>query len=304
MSEPQPEQGNAAMSEIQIPEMAGKVFACVDDSVYAEAVCDYAAWTAGRMNTQLSLLHVLDKTESTTARNLSGSLGLGAQENLMQELAELDQQRSKLEMEKGKLMLQAAMQRVEEKGITNAESRQRHGELVDTLIELEPETRILVVGKRGADTESAHGHIGSHLESIIRALHKPILIAQQSFAPPRQIMVAYDGSATMRKGIHIVAASPLGRGIPHHVVMVGADTAVAREQLKEATDVMAAAGFDVTGAIIAGDADTALAEYQERENIDLLVMGAYGHSRIRHLILGSTTTAMIKCTKVSLLVLR
>lgn len=304
MSEPQPEQGKAAMSEIQIPEMAGKVLACVDDSVYAEAVCDYAAWTASRMNTQLSLLHVLDKSDSTTAKNLSGSLGLGAQENLMQELAELDQQRAKLEMEKGKLMLQAAMQRVEEKGIVDAESRQRHGELVDTLIELEPETRILVVGKRGADTESAHGHIGSHLESIIRALHKPILIAQQSFAPPKQIMVAYDGSATMRKGIHIVAASPLGRGIPHHVVMVGADTDVARAQLQEATDIMNKAGFDVTGAIIPGDADTALAEYQERENIDLLVMGAYGHSRIRHLILGSTTTAMIKRTKVSLLVLR
>jgi nucleotide-binding universal stress UspA family protein len=292
------------MSDIQIPEMTGKVVACIDDSVYAEAVCDYAAWTASRMNTQLSLLHVLDKTESTTARNLSGSLGLGAQENLMQELAELDQQRAKLEMEKGKLMLQAAMLRVEEKDIVDAESRQRHGELVDTLIELEPETRILVVGKRGADTESAHGHIGSHLESIIRALHKPILIAQQSFAPPKKIMVAYDGSATMRKGIQIVAASPLGQGIPHHVVMVGADTDVAREQLREATDIMTKAGFDVTGAIIPGDADTALAEYQERESIDLLVMGAYGHSRIRHLILGSTTTAMIKRTKVSLLVLR
>ena len=304
MSKPKPEQGTSAMSEIQIPEMTGKVLACVDDSVYAEAVCDYAAWTATRMSTQLSLLHVLDKTDSSIAQNLSGSLGLGAQENLMQELAELDQKRAKLEMEKGKLMLQAAMLRVEEKGIVDAESRQRHGELVDTLIELEPETRILVVGKRGADTESAHGHIGSHLESIIRALHKPILIAQQSFAPPKQIMVAYDGSATMRKGIHIVAASPLGRGIPHHVVMVGADTDVARAQLKEATDVMAAAGFDVTGAIIPGDADTALAEYQQRENIDLLVMGAYGHSRIRHLILGSTTTAMIKKTKVSLLVLR
>ena len=292
------------MSDIQIPEMAGKVLACIDDSIYAEAVCDCAAWSATRMNTQLSLLHVLDKTESTTAQNLSGSLGLGAQENLMQELAELDQKRARLEMEKGKLMLQAAMTRVQDKGIVDAESRQRHGELVDTLIELEPETRILVVGKRGADTESAHGHIGSHLESIIRALHKPILIAQQSFTPPKQIMVAYDGSTTMRKGIQIVAASPLGRGIPHHVVMVGADTEVAREQLREATDVLSAAGFEVTGAIIPGDADTALAGYQEQHNIDLLVMGAYGHSRIRQLILGSTTTAMIKRTTVSLLVLR
>ena len=31
------------MSDSQIPEMAGKVLACIDDSIYAEAVCDYAA---------------------------------------------------------------------------------------------------------------------------------------------------------------------------------------------------------------------------------------------------------------------
>ncbi|WP_420851733.1 universal stress protein [Qingshengfaniella alkalisoli] len=30
------------------------------------------------------------------------------------------------------------------------------------------------------------------------------------------------------------------------------------------------------------------------EGFDLLVMGAYGHSRIRSLIIGSTTTAMIQ----------
>lgn len=292
------------MSDIQIPEMAGKVLACIDDSVYAEAVCDYAAWSAQRMGAQLSLLHVLDNPEGATPKNLSGSLGLSAQENLMEELAELGQKRSRLEMEKGKLMLQAAVQRTAEKGLTDVETRQRHGELIDTLIDLEPETRILVLGKRGADTESAHGHIGSHLESVIRAMHKPILIAQQTFTPPQKILVAYDGSTTMRKGIHIVAASPLGRGIPHHLVMVGTETDVAREQLNEARQVMEAAGFEVTTAIVPGEADTALAEYQEREGIDLLVMGAYGHSRIRHLILGSTTTAMIKRSKVSLLVLR
>ena len=37
---------------------------------------------------------------------------------------------------------------------------------------------------------------------------------------------------------------------------------------------------------------------------DLLVMGAYGHSRIRELIVGSTTTAMIRTGKVPVLLFR
>ncbi|WP_372628034.1 universal stress protein, partial [Arsukibacterium sp.] len=45
-------------------------------------------------------------------------------------------------------------------------------------------------------------------------------------------------------------------------------------------------------------------QYQQEHHIDLMVMGAYGHSRIRQFIVGSTTTAMISKAKCSLLILR
>ncbi|TZG39377.1 universal stress protein, partial [Halomonas eurihalina] len=44
--------------------------------------------------------------------------------------------------------------------------------------------------------------------------------------------------------------------------------------------------------------------YQEEQNIDLLVMGAYGHSRIRHLLVGSTTTEMLRKADIPVLLLR
>ena len=40
------------------------------------------------------------------------------------------------------------------------------------------------------------------------------------------------------------------------------------------------------------------------EKIGLLVMGAYGHSRIRQFLVGSTTTSMIRSTTTPLLLLR
>jgi nucleotide-binding universal stress UspA family protein len=284
--------------------MHNKVIACIDDSQYAESVCDYAAWSAQRMDAPLSLVHVLDIAKSDTKQNLSGTIGLGSQEALLEELASLDEQRAKLAKEQGRLMLNAAKERAREKGIAEAETRQRHGELVSTLSDLETETRMLVVGKRGADTASAHGHIGSHLEQIIRTLHRPILIAQQSFEPPKAIMMAFDGSATTRKGVEMIAASPLFRGIPCHLVMVGPDLASSREQLTWAQQKLTDAGFDAPATIVPGDPENVLVKYQETHKIDLLIMGAYGHSRIRHLIVGSTTTAMISRTRVSLMVLR
>lgn len=284
--------------------MHPKVIACIDDSRYAEAVCDYASWSAGRMSAPLSLLHALNEPHGEGHKNLSGSIGFGAQEALLIELAELDAKRAKLAMEQGKLMLQAAKERVQATGVESPEIRQRHGDLLGILKELEDETRMLVVGKRGADTASEHGHIGSHLESIIRSLHKPILIAQQSFKPPKAIMLAFDGSPTTQKGVEMIAASPLFRGIPCHLVMVGNDTATAQTQLQNAQHTLVSAGFDVPIAIIPGEPQVALSEYQEMHHIDLLIMGAYGHSRIRHLFVGSTTTAMICNTTISLMVLR
>ena len=273
--------------------MSLNVIACIDDSCYAEAVCDYAAWSAHRMEAPLTLLHALDEPHGEGRKNLSGSIGFGAQEALLQELALLDEKRAKV-----------ARERILALGIQNIETRQRHGDLLSTLKDIEEEIRMLVIGKRGADTESAHGHIGSHVENVIRALHKPILIAQQTFIPPKNFMLAFDGSATMRKGVDMIAASPLLRELPCHLVMVGNEDDALRASLTDAQQQLNAAGFTTHSEIIPGDPEVVLVEYQEREAIDLLVMGAYGHSRIRHMIVGSTTTAMIRKTRISLMILR
>jgi len=53
-----------------------------------------------------------------------------------------------------------------------------------------------------------------------------------------------------------------------------------------------------------GDVEAALKGELRQGQGDLLVMGAYGHSRIRDLIVGSTTTAMIRTGKVPALLFR
>jgi nucleotide-binding universal stress UspA family protein len=117
-------------------------------------------------------------------------------------------------------------------------------------------------------------------------------------------MLAYDGSATALKGLEMLAASPLGKGLPVHLVMAGANTAATEAQMASAATILRNAGFDTAVAIVGGEPETVLHQYQQQHNIDLLVMGAYGHSRIRQFIVGSTTTAMISRAKCSLLILR
>lgn len=279
-----------------------QVIACIDGSRITSAVCDYAAWASRQLEAPLNFLHVLGRSEYPVPADLSGNIGLGSREHLLQELAELDEKRSKVALEQGRLMLDAAKARAVADGVTSPiTSRQRHGELVDTLLELESDIRLLVMGRQG---DSAGEHIGSHLENVVRTLHRPILVIPADYTAPRRILVAFDGSATTRKAVEMVAASPLFRGLPCHVVMVGADKPEAHEQLDWARTTLEQAGFEVTANLRAGQVEDVLCAYRTEHAIDLIVMGAYGHSKIREFLVGSTTTKLIRQAKIPLLLLR
>jgi nucleotide-binding universal stress UspA family protein len=79
----------------------------------------------------------------------NGNIGLGSQEHLLEDLTQLEQQRSKILMQQGKLMLQAAKERAQQAGITDPITSQRHGSVTESLIDLEDIIRVLVLGVRG-----------------------------------------------------------------------------------------------------------------------------------------------------------
>jgi nucleotide-binding universal stress UspA family protein len=281
-----------------------KVMACIDGSSAASAVCDCAAWASLRMGAPLELLHVLDHERYPTAHDFSGAIGLGSREHLLDELVQLDERRAKLALEQGRLMLEAARERAVADGVAQPALRQRHGDLVESLLALTNEIRLLVIGRSGALSDTKYQAIGSHLESVIRTVPRPILVATGQFTPPQRFMIAFDGSATSRKCVEMVAGSPLLRDLPVHVVSVGSDNDETRAQLAWAQTVLAQAGFDVTAAIRSGEIEPTLHNYQREQQLDLLVMGAYGHSRIREFLVGSTTTKMLRTTESPLLLLR
>ncbi|MCA1805891.1 MAG: universal stress protein, partial [Xanthomonadaceae bacterium] len=254
-----------------------------------------------RLEAPLVFLHVLDKSEYPIERNLSGNIGMGSREALLEELASLDEQRGRLALEQGRLLLEAARERAVADGVGDSTVLQRHGNLVETLVELEPETRLLVMGKHD---ENLGEHIGSRLENVVRTLHRPILVTTHEYRPPTRVMLAFDGSATTRKGVEMVAGSPLFRGLPCHLVMAGNDNEESRAQLDWARNILETAGFEAPAVLRQGEVERVLCGYRQEQDIDLLIMGAYGHSVIRRFLVGSTTTNVIRNASVPVLLLR
>ncbi|MFT5643646.1 MAG: nucleotide-binding universal stress UspA family protein [Janthinobacterium sp.] len=293
--------------------MNNKILACIDHSSYSTGVCDYAVWAAQQLAAPLEFAHVLTKSSQESPNNdLSGSIGLGAQEDLLEQLSSLDAQRNKLAQEGGRRLLDGARVRALAGGASEQDThaRQWHGDLIETLLDLQHDVRMFVLGQRGEAesameaAKSASQHIGSNLERVVRSLHRPILVAPRLFKIPRKIMIAFDASATTKKGVEMVASSPLFRGLSCHLVMVGTDSEAHHEALAWARTKLEESGFVVSVALRQGDAESVLTDQVHANDIDLLIMGAYGHSRIRQFIVGSTTTTLLRTSSIPVLLLR
>ncbi len=278
-----------------------QVIACIDATPVSGSVCDHAAWAARRLEAPLTLLHVLDKRQYPEQQDLSGNIGLGSRESLLDELTQLDEQRGRVALQQGRATLEEARKRVTASGTEAPRLLQRHGDLVETLSEMQPDTRLLVMGKHD---ENLGEHIGSRLETVVRTLHRPILVCTPEFKSPQRILLAYDGSPTTHKGIDMVAGSPLFQGLECHVVMVADDTKANRGQLEWARHTLETAEFTVTTELLTGQVERALCDYRQERDIDLIVMGAYGHSVVRRFLVGSTTTCVLRNAQVPVLLLR
>ncbi|NMM80819.1 universal stress protein UspA [Acidovorax sp. SRB_14] len=286
--------------------MNHQICACIDALPAAAAVVDWAAWAALRLNAPLQLLHVLDEPAAMPpVGDYSGALGFGAQELLQQQLSALDEQRGAIEREAGRHLLQSACERASAAGVPHVAEGMHYGDLVETLLGLEASTRLVVLGEHYRASTPRRIYLSHHVERVVRSIKRPVLVATVSpFAAPERFVLAFDGSATARKMITMVAASPLLQGLPALVAMVAPDTPEAHRQLHEAQSVLQAAGFAVQTALRQGDPEQALPELLATQGNAVLVMGAYGHARIRQLIVGSTTTALLRLSPVPVLVLR
>jgi nucleotide-binding universal stress UspA family protein len=284
--------------------MTSKIIAFVDGSIYSASVCEHAAWVAARTGWAVEILHVLGRREGAAKSDLSGSIALGARTALLEELAELDAQRAKLVSHRGRAILEDARAIVDRAGVPEITTRLRQGDIVDTLAEQEAGAELVLIGKRGEAADFAKGHLGSNLERIVRASHRPILVAARAFRPISRMLVAWDGGPSAMRAVDHIARSPLYQGLAVTVAAVASPSDAVRAGLEDARAMLAAAGLEAGAEILSGQPETALGELVEKAPYDLLVMGAYGHSRIRSLIIGSTTTAMLRSCRVPVVLVR
>ncbi len=282
-----------------------KLTAFIDSSNYAESVCDHAAWIAGQLGLSVELVHVLERQKGHHAPvDLSGSIGLGARTALLEELAELDAQNAKVAQKRGRLLLEGALERLAAEGVTDVKTRLRNGDFVEAIEDVSADSRVIVIGKRGEGADFASGHLGSNLERAVRTAKQPVFVAARAFKPIHKVLVAYDGGPSAEKAVDRVIASHILQETDATLLTVCKEGDPMAGKAEAALKRLQDAGVTATLVMRPGHAEKVIEEVAAETGADLLVMGAYGHSRIRTLVIGSTTTAVLRACKIPVFLVR
>ncbi|MCH6255932.1 universal stress protein [Puniceicoccaceae bacterium K14] len=281
------------------------ILACTDGSLYATSVYKHAAWASAKISASVHVLHMLNPHhEDPVKTDTSGHIGLGAKSQLLEEIVNLEAARAKVARKHGEAILEDATAQLEAAGIKEIIADQKHGRLSDSIENYERDADLVVIGKRGNHANFEKGHLGHNLERVVRSCQHPVLVSSREFTKMESFILAFDGGASSKKAVEYAANNPLLKGMKCRLLSVGKTNAALEADLEEAKQALIKAGYDTTAEVQSGEPDKVIAETVEKENIDLLVMGAYGHSHIRHLIVGSTTTAMIRIVKIPVLLFR
>jgi nucleotide-binding universal stress UspA family protein len=175
------------------------------------------------------------------------------------------------------------------------------------MLQYEQRADLVVLGQRGEHAKWLEDALGSSVERMVRASVKPCLVTPDKFSGIEHILIAHDGSAESTKALRsgLDLAADLGTGVTIVTVCQEENRAAAAAKiLKEAEGQAQVHKLSVHPELGHGHPEAEILRVCEEVGAELIVMGAYGHTRIRELILGSTTSQVLRESHVPVLLVR
>jgi len=275
--------------------MIKSILLSVDGSAYTDAVLKCGIDLARAFDAKLKVITIVD------IRIFEWALAIGADGFVPIIPSSLYQEESKrLLEEKAEGVLAKSQEMLRQEGLAY-EAQKISGPPVEVICEQARLVDLLVMGARGEFAKWESKMIGATLEAVTRQSNKPILITPVAYRGCRKILIAYDGSDNSNRALQLAAFFGTKLQVPMTALTVTDDPNLGQKICKEAQRYFAAHDLAVQTDIVPGHPDVRIVQYASEQQFDLIIMGAYGHSRIREAILGSTTEQVMRKAPVPVL---
>ena len=268
--------------------MIKSILVALDGSQHADAALQFSLWLAERLRATVIGLHVIDivSIEGSFFHDVSGSLGFEPYLDFAAKMREVLQER-------GRVLLDGFTQRCAERHVP-CDTVLPMGIIANEICDQARTADLVVVGHRGVNEQFSTGLLGATTESVARKSPKPVLVSPMRFKELQRPLLAYDGSQRASAAMHAAAELASALGLPLTVVHVPRNGADGEKVLDEARRYLQAYDLKLTFQLGRGAPHQAIVDLIGDGSHDLLFIGAYGHSRIIEMVLGSTTEYVLR----------
>ena len=268
-----------------------KILLGLDGSPHAQAAIEYACQLAVAHNATITGAAIIDLPGIKSA---SGPVPIGGAHYDVH----LEEQQLHETEEKAKAILDDFARICDARKI-NAILHADTGSPVAELVEESKFHDFIVIGKQTSFEYNANETYGT-LQRVLRNGLIPVLAVPDSMQEIKKVLVAYDNSVPASKAVHMFLLLGIWNACDITLLTVNDDADAGEQVLNNLQEFFESYGIKPNLATVSGHPDTAVKSYIAENDIDMLVMGAYGRKSVRKFFVGSVTQHLIQETAIPL----
>jgi nucleotide-binding universal stress UspA family protein len=279
--------------------MTMKMLIPTDGSDNSNIALQYGIYITPKFDATITGLHVIDVylIQGPIITDISGAVGMPPYDGFFEAIE------TSLH-EKAQFILNDFQQRCQKNGFV-AEVKMTIGKIDQIIVEEGQRADLVLMAKKGEHFHLKEGGLlGSVAESVIRHCGKPVMVTPEIFHEIESMGIAYDGSEPAKKALKLSLEISSQAAWPLTVVIINTDTKKADKLCTEAEELAGRYDADCGMIILQGKESEEILKFIQEGSVELMVMGAYGHNRLRELFLGSTTTSIIRKSSIPVLLTR
>ncbi len=269
--------------------MIKSILLAVDGSVYTAAVVTYGLDLAQKLKAHIRAYSIVD------VRIYDWVLNTGAEGYMPVIPSNMFHEEShKFHNERADTLLGKVGERIQKAGLS-FDSGKLEGSPVEMICELARQVDLVIMGARGDYARWGDRLLGATLEAVSRQIQTPLMIVDKTYLPFKTLTCAYDRSESGTQALKLSAYLAQELKLPLEVVSVHEEELERANILSEARNYLQPYQITMNLRSEGGDPATVLIQITEKSpQPTALLMGSYGHSRIREAIIGSTTVQVMR----------
>ncbi|MCZ6681008.1 MAG: universal stress protein [Candidatus Poribacteria bacterium] len=269
-----------------------KILLGLDGSSYSQAATEFACQIALKHSAAITGVAVIDLPDIERAIGPAPVGGIHYAEQAEQRLLKQTQ-------EKVQGLLQNFEQVCQSKNINYAVHADT-GRPFEEIIEESKYHDFLVLGQKTFFRYNVADEPGDTLDRILTRGLTAVLTVPDQVREIRNVLVAYDDSVQATRTIQMFLLLGIWNQCQITLLNVNEDLNQGNELLDRLRDYFGSYGIEPEKVCLTGKSDAVLLSYINEHNIDLLVMGAYGKTRVVNFFFGSVTKSILEKADIPL----